>query len=535
MIKGIEEIATIKPISWIKAGVYALGIILIYYSALVWMIFHEWAREDNSHCYLIPFVVLYLLWEKRSALRSFASVPSWKGAVPLLFGLGLFWVGEFGGEFFTLYISLWLVVVGLIWLHNGSRKLREMGFALFMMLTMFPFPNFINTKILVNLRIISSDLGVKMLHLCGMSVYREGNIIELPFTNLQVVDACSGLRFVVSLGILSLLMAYLFGGSLWKKAILFLSSLPLAIFTNSIRIAVTGILWSFWGARVAEGFFHGFSGWLIFMVTIPVLLLEMWVLGKIGGKTESATQPVVKEKSIISPSVEQMPETPPFSRSTILQPVFVTALVLLAATFALSRGVEFREKIPLKKSFNEFPLTVGEWAGKRQSMEQLFIDSLHFSDYIMVSYRNPKGPEIDFYVAYYETQRKGETTHSPETCFPGSGWSFKQAGLAIIDGGDGRMMKVNRTLVEKSGSRQLMYFWFPQRGRILTSLPQVKIYSFWDALTRQRTDGALVRMITPVYKSERIEDAEKRLQGFAREIAPALEEFIPGKDSVKGT
>jgi exosortase D (VPLPA-CTERM-specific) len=528
MIKAIEEIMRIKPISWMKAGVYALGIILIYYSALVWMIFHDWAKEDNSHCYLIPFVVLYLLWEKRSALRSCPSVPSWKGAVPLLFGLGLFWVGEFGGEFFTLYLSLWLVVVGLIWLHNGWRKLREMGFALFMMLTMFPFPNFINTKILVNLRIISSDLGVKMLHLCGITAYREGNVIELAFTKLQVVDACSGLRFVLSLGILSLLMAYLFRGSLWKKAILFLSSLPLAIFSNSIRIAVTGILYNLWGASVAEGFFHGFSGWLIFMVTVPVLLLEMWILSKTGGKTGSAIEPIVNEKRILSPAIEQMPESPPSSRSAMLQPVFITSLVLLAATFALSRGVEFREKVPLKKSFNEFPLTIGEWTGTRQSMEQLFIDALHFSDYIMVSYRTPKGPEIDFYVAYYETQLKGETTHSPETCLPGSGWSFEKAGVARITDGDGRTMEVNRALMEKSGRRQLMYFWFPQRGRILTSLIQVKIYSFWDALTRQRTDGALVRIITPVYESERLEDAEKRLQRFIREIAPALGEFIPG-------
>ena len=560
MIKAIEEIMRIKPVSWIKAGVYALGIILIYYSALVWMIFHDWAKEDNSHCYLIPFLVLYLLWEKRNTLSSCPSVPSWKGAVPLLFGLGLFWVGEFGGEFFTLYISLWLVVVGLIWLHNGWRKLREMGFALFMMLTMFPFPSFVNTKIMVYLRIISSELGVEMLRLCGMSAYREGNIIELPFTKLQVVDACSGLRFVLSLGMLSLLLAYWFRASLWKKAVLFLSSLPLAIFTNSIRIALTGILYSLWGASVAEGFFHGFSGWLIFMVTIPVLLLEMWILGKIGGKTESAAEPVypvrnstgalnpagiilesnpatlkrgvisngVSEERVVSPTVEQMAESPPSLRSATLQPVFVTAVVLLAATVAFSRGVEFREKVPLKKSFNEFPLTVGEWTGTRQSMEQLFIDALHFSDYILVSYRNPKAGQIDFYVAYYETQRKGETTHSPETCFPGSGWSFKQAGLASIADGHGRMMQVNRVLVEKSGRRQLMYFWFPQRGRNLTSLLQVKIYSFWDALTRQRTDGALVRIITPVYESERLDDAEKRLQGFTREIGPAMEEFIPG-------
>ncbi len=211
----------------------------------------------------------------------------------------------------------------------------------------------------------------------------------------------------------------------------------------------------------------------------------------------------------------------------MLQPVFITGIVLLAATFAFSRGVEFREKVPLKRSFDEFPLTIGEWTGTRQSMEQQFIDSLHFSEYIMVSYRNPKGREIDFYVAYYETQQKGETTHSPETCLPGSGWSFEESGMASIADGDVRTIKVNRAFMEKTGSRQLIYFWFPQRGRILTTLSQVKLYSFWDALTRQRTDGALVRMITPVLQGEQVQDAEVSLQRLTKQIVPILDQFIP--------
>ncbi|MFH1124898.1 MAG: exosortase C-terminal domain/associated protein EpsI [Pseudomonadota bacterium] len=203
-------------------------------------------------------------------------------------------------------------------------------------------------------------------------------------------------------------------------------------------------------------------------------------------------------------------------------------MLLLVLTFDLSRGVEFREKVPIKRSFAEFPLAVGEWTGARQDMEQKFIDALHFSDYIMAGYRNSQGREIDFYVAYYESQRKGETTHSPETCLPGSGWSFEQAGVVGIPSGDGKNMKVNRAFMEKGGSRQLVYFWFPQRGRILTSLVQVKLYGFWDALIRQRTDGALVRVITPVYGEENLKDTEARLQGFTREIAPLLDGFLPG-------
>jgi exosortase D (VPLPA-CTERM-specific) len=531
-----EYLKRIKPAGWLKSSLYALLIVVVFQSALKHLILYDWSREDYSHCALIPFVILYLIWEKRERLITLAPEPSWLGMIPFVVGIGLFWVGELGGEFFTMYVSLLLVVVGLLWLHLGWQKIKSMGFALFIALTMFPFPNLINAKVLVKLKLISSQLGVAMLQMYGISAYREGNIIDLGFTQLQVVDACSGMRYVLPLMVLSLLLAYWFKGSLWKKAVIFFSSLPLAVLVNSLRIALTGILYSAWGLEVAEGFFHGFSGWLIFMITLPVLLLEMWVLGKIGQKAESVRGKgeidtgTKKNQSHWIPASAGMTNTPKENTSilkSMMQPVFVVSMVVLIATYALSHGIEFREKIPINKSFREFPMAMGEWTGKHQSMDQAMIDALHFSDYIMATYQNKQLQPIDFYVAYYESQRKGEATHSPETCLPGSGWEFKQSGTTSLDLGGGKSMRVNRALMVKNDYRQLAYFWFPQRGRILTSLPQVKLYAFWDALTKQRTDGALVRVITPVGDGEKIEQAEKRLADFVRVIEPVLEEFIP--------
>lgn len=255
----------IKPVSWMKAGIYALGIILVYYSALLHMV-RGWSREDYSHCYLIPFIVLYLIWEKRAVLSRLPSIPSWAGFAVFVFGIAFFWLGELGGEFFTLYISFWLILVGLCWVHLGWKKVKVIAFPLAFILAMFPFPNFIYTKITLNLQLISSKLGVKLLQLYGMSAYREGNVIDLGFTQLQVVEACSGLRYLISLVILSVLIAYFFKRGLWKRVIIVISSIPISIITNSLRIAVTGILYEVWGARVAEHFFHGFSGWLIFII-----------------------------------------------------------------------------------------------------------------------------------------------------------------------------------------------------------------------------------------------------------------------------
>ena len=160
-------------------------------------------------------------------------------------------------------------------------------------------------------------------------------------------------------------------------------------------------------------------------------------------------------------------------------------------------------------------------------MEQQFIDFLHFSDYTIINYKDKQGHSVNFYVAYYESQRKGEAIHSPETCLPAGGWSFRDAGEVSLSLLPSSSIRVNRAFIENSGAKQLTYYWFAQRGRVLTSLFQVKIYSFWDALTKQRTDGALVRLITPVYPQEKLEDAEKRLQGFTQQIVPVLDGYIP--------
>jgi len=550
MLKAMQDIR-ISPMGWIKAGIYAIILAFVYYSALYWMVTHDWFWEDYTHCFLIPFVVIYLIWEKKKELSETPSLPSWTGLVPFLIGVILFWIGELSGEYFALYMSLWFVIIGLLWMHLGWQKIKTIWFALIMLLAAFPFPSFITSKITLTLRLISSKLGVWMLQLYGMSAHREGNVIDIGFTQLQVVDACSGLRYVIPLMVLSLLLAYWFKAHFWKRAVLFLSSIPLAIVINSFRIAVTGILYSTMGAKVAEGFFHGFSGWLIFIFAIPILLLGMWILSKLPPRKKTDGRWEREDGSNKAQGIEQREDgsnaglrdyglgintTGLESQSRIkglgikvLQAQFIVAIVVLVATLALSKTVEFREKIPIAKSFNQFPAEIGEWTGKRQVMEQQFSERLFFSDYIITDFRNSQGKDVNFYVAYYDSQRKGESIHSPETCLPGSGWIFTQSGTATIAlaGHNPGSITVNRAFMEKSGVRELVYFWFPMRGRVLTKLYEVKVANFWDAMTKQRTDGALVRLITPVYQNETMAEAETRLAGFTKEVVPILDSFLP--------
>ena len=565
----MKALSAIKPVSWMKVALYGLLLGGGYYSTLTYLI-RQWSRDDFTYCYLIPLIVLYLIWEKRQDLMDMISVPSWMGILCFSLGISFFWLGELGGEYFTLYLSVWLVLVGLCWLHLGWQKLRIIAFPLVMALAMFPLPGFLYGKISVQLKLISSHLGVAMMQLYGMSAYREGNVIDLGFTQLQVVDACSGLRYLIPLIVLGVLLAYMFKAVLWKRAVVVLSTVPLSIITNSLRIALTGILYEVAGPRVAEGFFHGFSGWFIFMFSLAVLLAEMKVLGfqfktegrrqtaedsdelqvtsdelgrtengqrsaPKGSKEERGQGSKLKAESKKSDGKGSDGDSGPLSfqlsafSSFFSPPQFMVAVILLGLTFGLSQGVEFSEKIPMSKSFDYFPMKVGAWSGKAQTMEQRFIDKLDLSDYTIIDYKDRDGRLVNFYVAYYESQRKGESIHSPATCLPGGGWLFKEAGrravpMPALKAGS---MPVNRALMQKGDVRQLSYYWFPQRSRVLTNAYQLKFYAFWDALTRQRTDGALVRVITPVYAYEGLEDAETRLQRFVGDIVPVLGEYIP--------
>jgi exosortase D (VPLPA-CTERM-specific) len=548
-MKSIYPISIVKSIKALTLVFLLAG---IYYSTLVWLEHKDWGRADYSYGYIIPLVSLYLIWEKRQERKEKLSVPSWAGFVPLALGLALFWLGELSGEFFSLYLSLWLVVVGLCWITLGWDKLKVIGFALLIALSMFPPPHFISDGITLRLKLISSKLGVALLQAYGMTAYREGNVIDLGFTQLQVVDACSGLRYLFPLLIMGILLSYFYRGALWKKILLVLSTIPLTIITNSLRIAMTGILFEVWGPAVAEDFFHGFSGWLIFIFGLAVLLLEMWVLNgfRTFGKTLGALGSfgTSKDEKILAtdphgPTQKNSSEaindinalnalnvTPaPVGWKALLHPPqFVVAVVLLAGTLALAQGIEFREKIPPAKSFATFPTEVGGWTGKRDVMESKFVQELDLSDYVIVDYQNgSKG--VNFYTAFYESQRKGESIHSPETCLPGSGWEFNNAGSVTLPlkARNGEPMRVNKALMEKGAFKQLSYFWFPQRDRVLTNAWELKLYNFWDALTRQRTDGALVRLITPVYAGEEVGQAEARLTAFTQAIVPVLNEFLP--------
>ena len=512
-------------------GTVCLLLFALLFHSIYLHLFETWHGEDYSYCWFVPLIFLYLLWDKRTELRSVPAVPSWSGLVPLVVGVAFYWLGELGGEFYIIYIGSWLVLIGFVWTYTGWSTVKIVAIPLWFLIAMFPFPGFITNNLTLQLKLISSKLGVVLMQWCGLTAYREGNVIDLGFTRLQVVDACSGLRFFFPLIIMGILLAYYYKGAIWKKILLILSAIPISVVTNGMRIATVGILYQFWGPAAAEGLFHDFSGWFIFMCSLGLLLLEMWVLNKIfrESKEQGAGTQDSKYRSQKSKSRSQDKDAGPvITKTPFLSGQFAAAAFLMIVSIALSHTIDFREKIPSSRPFAQFPLRISNWQGVKTTMEKIYLDELKFDDYVMVDYKDSQGKMISFYTAYFGSQTKGGSIHSPASCLPGSGWLFEESDDVSFPLKNGAgSMRVNRAYMQKGGVRELTYYWFPQHGRILTNLFQLKMYTFWNALTSRRTDGALVRLITPVYESERLPDAEARLQGFTREISPVLATFLP--------
>jgi EpsI family protein len=208
----------------------------------------------------------------------------------------------------------------------------------------------------------------------------------------------------------------------------------------------------------------------------------------------------------------------------------VTTLALVVVGVALATTLPQREEvIPERTAFITFPQELGDWKGRAQQMESIYVDELKFDDYLLNDYINPVGEQINLYAAYYGSQRKGASVHSPRTCLPGGGWRIADFAQHAVDGAfvNGQPLRVNRALIKMGDSAQLVYYWFQQRGRVMTNEYLVKWYLFQDSVLRSRTDGALVRLTTFVPPGSDVAAADARLTELTRLVSGDLEQYIP--------
>jgi EpsI family protein len=269
---------------------------------------------------------------------------------------------------------------------------------------------------------------------------------------------------------------------------------------------------------MAEGALHDFEGWMVYMVCLGILLIEIKLLSKRDlsevllfhnndGNIKNVTYQTTEKNN---------------SWPTIVASAIVVISVLLVSTISHDDEV-----IPPRKSFDLFPTVLSDkWKGSREYFKNNEQSVLRVTDYLLMDYM-VDGKPTNLYVGYHESQRSGTSPHSPRACIPGSGWEIASIDRVPIPEKDGSFFYANKLIIQKGETKQLVYYWFQQRGRKIDNEFVLKWYLFKDAISLNRTDGALVRLTTPVESNEKMTDAEKRLQAFAQVINPILPNYIP--------
>ncbi|HEV2424326.1 MAG TPA: exosortase A [Terriglobia bacterium] len=270
----LEERSPVTSRSLWGWGIAALliAIAFLYKNIFFAMVKDWWADPDLSHGFVVPVIAAYVVWQRRRILSSLPLKPSWWGLVGMAGAMGILLLGIFGAELFLSRSSFIFLLAGLVILLLGWTQFRALIFPWAFLFLMVPIPTILMNQITLPMQFLASDLAAALLRLVGVPVLLEGNIIQLPTMSLEVVEACSGIRSLVSLITLAIVYSYLLEQSKVIRVLLVASALPIAIAANGLRIMGTGLAGIYWSPDKAEGFFHEFSGWVIFVLSLLMLL-----------------------------------------------------------------------------------------------------------------------------------------------------------------------------------------------------------------------------------------------------------------------
>lgn len=262
------------------AVLWFAALMLVGYLPVLQRLVHQWAYdEDMGHGFFVPVIAGFIVWQRKDELLALDLKPNPWGLVLVAVSGILLLLATLGAELFTARLSFVFTLIGVVWTLGGTLLLRKLAFPLFLLFFMVPIPAVIYNRITFPLQLIASRLADGALTVMQVPVIREGNVLELPNQKLNVVEACSGIRSLLSLTFLSLVYGYFFEKKTWMRVVLFFSTIPIAIVANGSRVTLTALFTQI-KAELAEGFFHEAQGWVIFMVALVFLIVWHQILLK---------------------------------------------------------------------------------------------------------------------------------------------------------------------------------------------------------------------------------------------------------------
>ena len=512
--------------------VVTAAIVFLFASVLVKLGRDWWTDENYSHGLLVPFVIAFILWQERDRLKRAISEPAglFGGAI-VIFSLVMLLGGTVGAELFTQRIALVLAILGTIIYFFGRRIVLLLAVPFALLLLAIPIPQIVFNRIAFPLQIWASQMAVWGIRLFEVPTLRKGNVIDIlprgatQTISLEVVEACSGIRSLMTLVTLALILSYftrtdekgelrfgLFSGrDLGRTGLLMIAAVPIAVITNAARVSATGIFTYYYGKQATESAWHEASGWLVYVVALALLIGLNFLAKRLFGRRRDATANVATGSGDVMRKASTLP----------------LIIALFAGGILVNWFANRTEFSPERQPLRALSKTLGDWRQKGDPIKfDASIESvLKTTDYTMREYNLPDGRIANIYVGYYASQRTGATYHSPQNCLPGAGWVMNDPQIIDIRSTNGRTFRANRYIIQNGIYNEVMIYWYQGRGRIEASEYTDKLNTVFDSVSRRRTDGALVRIMTSVGGDESA--AIKAATDLSARLAEQLSPFVP--------
>ena len=454
------------------------------------------------------------------------SAGAWIGFALVAVALAINAMGQMSAVVTISEYAMVIAIWGLALAGGGTSGMRLLWVPLVYLAFMVPLPNFLETRLTTGLMLLSSEIGVGVDspgRVARVSRGQRDRPRHLPAAGGRGLQRHA---LPLSADELRISGAVLFRGRWWQRSILFLATVPLTILMNSFRIGVIGILVNYFGIEQAEGFLHDFEGWVVFMACVGLLFIIIWIFARmekqgflqIFGLDLPAWRTCATWSSIRGRRSRSCRHRTAGGGHTGL-PGGASPGAHRAGTGTAARRCRCVSATGL---------------GARRAWSKVYLDVLQLSDYLLAGFSRPADPApVGLWIAYYDVPDAGSLAALAPGLPAGRRLAYQPVQEHEIPGvgPDGSGIHVNRVEISLGEQRQLVYYWFAQRGRVLTSEYLVKWYIFQDGLTQNRTDGSLVRLTTPVGGGEGIAEADARLEAFVRDIDPKLNYYLPGPAS----
>ena len=499
----------------------------IYYLIVPGMVM-DWYKDENySHGFLVPLIAGYFFWQRWPELKTRLVKPDGLGLVVLVLGLLQLLLGWLASEYFTMRSSLLVLLAGMVLYWFGREILKGMALPLGFLIFMVPIPYIIYDMAAFPLKLFVTKVSVAFLQLSGVVVMREGNILAFPNITLEVADACSGIRSLLSLLALAVAYAFFLQTSNLRRWIIIASAVPIAIATNALRVIVTGFLAQWWGAKAAEGFFHEFAGLMVFALAMALLVaVGALVKGKGGGSVGSVEsvgsgEAGKRESGVSASTLDRLTAS---TDARISASRFAVPAVLLVVAI-LFMHLHTDRAVPANKPFSEFPRQVAGWTMTDQyEFSANVLNVLKASDYVSRQYKGADGSTVNLYVGYHSGGKDSGGIHSPKHCLPGSGWyevSTRRDTLSVPGGS----LNIVRAVYQKDSNKELFLYWFQMMDKSISDEYSLKLTEIQHSILHQRRDQSFIRISVPFEGDEA--RATATAEAFIRDFDMVLREFLP--------